>query len=982
MSGEDWHQVTQQNRRQVVGGDRTKQPQAWPRQQHVPHSHKDSRPGPQNGSHQQPPNHSGNKQSWRHNNDTDQRRNQPIQHQQPQQHRRQQPHPPKARNAPLPPQNAWNNTGTGTGTGRAPQKQDPRFHSEAAAPPVPAPANASASAMPKAQGTWATMASAKRSGGPNNNQNHNTRGTNKGPTSAKTTPPSIVSPDTNQQKGNKNQKRAPHQKDQKNNKKNNNATANQRQIHGKKPKLASMSMGDLVPKITTILPKDKNNKPNNSNNHNSQRPATQKSFSLQESQDFPALATTSNNWPSLGQQASRPVRAATAKKAAQESSQNNNNTNTPKKRKNASSQQVTDTKTGKAKKKDSSPLGNGANNNMLAGRPDANHLQAQFLLPPGKMLLDPKLDAAHGGDAQQLMFMMKNQGQMMKGRQRIKPRKKRFTALKRKILLERLKVWKESQGGAASVESNVEEDGESLTVCVEGFVTREELEDEDEYEEVLANFQDMVEKVGEFKQIFIPRAEHDAHEAAEDSQPVFVRFSTSTLARAARDCWDGLVIGGEPLRATVVALIVGGIGEDTKEEEVWQDACLQSTKGQYLQPEDGFVAETNTILATSTKAELLLQNILTEDDLEEAECLEESLGDVRSLLNKYGTVSNLDTEGTSILATFDDMNEATLHETASELNGMCLGGQIVTVKVLEREAIETSCVVLRNILTEDDIEDDECLEESLDDVRELACKYGTVINIDAAKTDSPSTSTVKVTYSTASEAEAAATEFSGMVIGGETVTASFEDAKGSVALTNSTNGDTQSGETGVGTNEEQAESGQPKPMFSGDKRIPERFAECKRAPKVPNKGTPRSYAVLIDDDTVKPLLVEMLNELMRLQMRALNDKNAKARRRVVVGLRECHRCLRANKAKMIIMANNLDDYGAIDDKLQEILDLAAEKEIPVLFELSKRVLGKAVGKKIKVSVVAIQGTDGAHQQFVKLSKLAHKTPKTGGQGGS
>ena len=103
-----------------------------------------------------------------------------------------------------------------------------------------------------------------------------------------------------------------------------------------------------------------------------------------------------------------------------------------------------------------------------------------------------------------------------------------------------------------------------------------------------------------------------------------------------------------------------------------------------------------------------------------------------------------------------------------------------------------------------------------------------------------------------------------------------------------------------------------------------------------------------NNDIVKPLLVEMLGELMRLQLRALHDKNAKnakARRRIVIGLREVARGIRANKVKMVVMANNLDEYGAIDDKLQEILDLAAEKEVPVLFELSKRVLGKALSKK-------------------------------------
>lgn len=52
------------------------------------------------------------------------------------------------------------------------------------------------------------------------------------------------------------------------------------------------------------------------------------------------------------------------------------------------------------------------------------------------------------------------------------------------------------------------------------------------------------------------------------------------------------------------------------------------------------------------------------------------------------------------------------------------------------------------------------------------------------------------------------------------------------------------------------------------------------------------------------------------------------------------------------MANNLDDqYGAIDEKLQEILDMCHSEGIPVLFELNKKGIGKALGKTIKVAVV-------------------------------
>ena len=82
---------------------------------------------------------------------------------------------------------------------------------------------------------------------------------------------------------------------------------------------------------------------------------------------------------------------------------------------------------------------------------------------------------------------------------------------------------------------------------------------------------------------------------------------------------------------------------------------------------------------------------------------------------------------------------------------------------------------------------------------------------------------------------------------------------------------------------------------------------------------------------------------MRLQKRAVEDKNAKARRRIVMGLREVARGIRAHKVKMVVMANNLDEYGAIDQKLQEIIDLADAEDVPLFFEFTKRSLGKAVG---------------------------------------
>jgi selenocysteine insertion sequence-binding protein 2 len=111
---------------------------------------------------------------------------------------------------------------------------------------------------------------------------------------------------------------------------------------------------------------------------------------------------------------------------------------------------------------------------------------------------------------------------------------------------------------------------------------------------------------------------------------------------------------------------------------------------------------------------------------------------------------------------------------------------------------------------------------------------------------------------------------------------------------------------------------------------------------------------------------------MRLQKRAVEEKNTKAKRRLVMGLREVARGIRSHKVKMVVMANNLDEYGVIDEKLQEIIDLAQSEDVPLFFEFTKRSLGKAVGKTIKIAVIGIQNADGAHQPFKKLTSLAAK----------
>lgn len=44
--------------------------------------------------------------------------------------------------------------------------------------------------------------------------------------------------------------------------------------------------------------------------------------------------------------------------------------------------------------------------------------------------------------------------------------------------------------------------------------------------------------------------------------------------------------------------------------------------------------------------------------------------------------------------------------------------------------------------------------------------------------------------------------------------------------------------------------------------------------------------------------------------------------------------------------------------------------MPVIFALSRNRIGKAMGKSIRLSIVALHSVDGVHQQFKEVLKLA------------
>ncbi|KAL7468757.1 hypothetical protein ACHAXS_008986 [Conticribra weissflogii] len=620
-----------------------------------------------------------------------------------------------------------------------------------------------------------------------------------------------------------------------------------------------------------------------------------------------------------------------------------------------------------------------------------------------------------------------------KGRQRIAPRKKKLTTLKKRVLEERLRVWKElhpeeeeavgigkdapstkrvkrneSSSELNDVKSSspasrtVPQAGsKSTTLVIENFIRPDEddLDDEDEYDEIVCNLISLAGRVGKVLSVYIPRPTKTGDDEENEEEGVvnserkwvgysFVRFESNKDLRAANDIFDGMIVGGQQIRPSVLqveeidscSFRVENQGEtniipSAENERQWQQAVVVAMEKRGTIPIQVLTPEAQTEpseeVSSSSANTVVFHNILCDDDYGDEEALEESIEDIKGLAMQYGPVSNARADFTgsekgNIYVSFNNLDAA--RKAVAQLNGMVVGGSKIVVSLHDaslrnNEHFGSVEVVLNNVLNENDLEDVDCLKESIEDISNLAREYGQVGRV-YAETSGDRSGMVHIEYLEGmTAAQQAVKELDGMVIGGLIVSATI--------FSNDSSNDhsTKSASSRPSGAKAPEEEEAPKPMLSGDKIIPERFAACKRVPKIPNAGVPRAYASKLNDERATPILIEMLGELMRLQERNKGDKNARARRRLVMGLREVARGIRARKVKMVVMANNLDEYGAIDSKLQEILDLARAEDVPVIFELNKRKLGKALGKSIKVSVVGVQNSDGAQEQFKKLRKI-------------
>jgi len=121
--------------------------------------------------------------------------------------------------------------------------------------------------------------------------------------------------------------------------------------------------------------------------------------------------------------------------------------------------------------------------------------------------------------------------------------------------------------------------------------------------------------------------------------------------------------------------------------------------------------------------------------------------------------------------------------------------------------------------------------------------------------------------------------------------------------------------------------------------------------------------------------------VLLLHLRRLNDRHrsfepeAAPRRRFVVGIKEVFRGVRHDRVKCIIVAPDIEEFqsaGGLDERVKDILRVGYEKDVPVIFALSRSRIGRAVGKSLRMSVLAVLDATGVQDLYDSTIELAYQ----------
>lgn len=101
-------------------------------------------------------------------------------------------------------------------------------------------------------------------------------------------------------------------------------------------------------------------------------------------------------------------------------------------------------------------------------------------------------------------------------------------------------------------------------------------------------------------------------------------------------------------------------------------------------------------------------------------------------------------------------------------------------------------------------------------------------------------------------------------------------------------------------------------------------------------------------------------------------EKVKQKLRFVAGLKQATQSTKLGKTRLLLLAPNTEASEELDHRIDSLLSLASEKEIPAIYCLSKRLLGKHAQMSMKQSVIAVLDPDGAYEHFKPIIRFIER----------
>mmetsp|Transcript_19998 Transcript_19998/g.75534 ORF Transcript_19998/g.75534 Transcript_19998/m.75534 type:complete len:1039 (-) Transcript_19998:221-3337(-) len=478
---------------------------------------------------------------------------------------------------------------------------------------------------------------------------------------------------------------------------------------------------------------------------------------------------------------------------------------------------------------------------------------------------------------------------------------------------------------------------ESSVVCIPDMVRIEEVVDDDEYEEIVFDLRELAGRIAPEHQarVEVKRAA-DAHDAtmniSDGFVAVFLDFHNPLIAAEANRALSGMIFAGATIHPFLLpsplAIVRSGEASSNHQDDGAHDAMQIDEQDPH--PENS---------STST---VQLLKMVTEEEIEDEDERGEIELDLRELGSGYGLVKDIafvrreDTEGVVVEIVYGDHAQAT--SAARGLDGRVFGGQAVSAVVKEAVAAPTA--------------------------------QGSTSEMDARPSSAADPQAVDATVS---ERLWTDDEDLPAVIGPELLAVIARP----IRVPANAARDGKRGEHGGSPGD--AAHGDPSnpadvlsytpQAYQSHRQVPNLTRQSPEAPRVPTGSQSPQYAPVFGGEEYDARIKAMLSTLQELQDRAKhrgNEFKAKRGRRLIVGIKEVKKHIPRGKLRILVLANNIDvngGEGAMFDAVNELIELAMEHNVLITYSLGKRPLGKAVGRKIKVSAVAVCNVDGANEIF-------------------